>query len=76
VSLCKVKVMNDGFKWLDDWLESLSELSIRLLIFFGIALWITIACILVYTLFSYDSEIEYTFHGHPIDVKELKKEDN
>ena len=76
MSRCKVKVMNDGFKWLDDWLESLSELSIRLLIFFGVGLWIVIACVIVYNLFSYEPEIEYTFHGHPIDVKELKKEDN
>lgn len=71
-----MKAMNDGFKWLDDWLDSLSELSIRLLIFFGLSLWIAIACVIVYNLFSYESEIEYTFHGHPIDVKELEKEDN
>lgn len=71
-----MKAMNDGFKWLDDWLDSLSELSIRLLIFFGLGLWLGIAFVVVYNLFSYDPEIEYTFHGHPIDVKELEKEDN
>ena len=50
--------------------------TLVILFFFGVLLWVAVACVIVYNLFSYESEIEYTFHGHPIDVTELEKEDN
>jgi len=65
--------MHDGFEWLDDWLNSLSKFTIKLLILLGVSLWVAVACVIVYNLFADHSTIEYTFHGHPIDVSELEE---
>jgi hypothetical protein len=71
-----VKTMHDGFEWLDDWLNSLSKFTIKLLILLGVSLWVAVAYVVVYNLFADHPTIEYTFHGHPIDVSELEEDAN
>ena len=68
--------MNDGFEWLDDWLNSLSKFTIKLLILLGVSLWVAVAFVVVYNLFADHPTIEYTFHGHTIDVSELEEDAN
>lgn len=59
-------------KMLDYVLDKLSEWSIKAIIIFGLVLWIGIIVAVIYSVSTTEPEIEYTFHGHPIDVRELE----
>ena len=68
--------LNDLLNKLDNWLDSLSVFSMRLVLISGIGLWIIIVTMLGYSLFSDKAIAGYTYHGHPITVEELKEYDD